>query len=284
MFNNLIVAYLFLGGTGAGACCVLSVLGFVTEGAGIARRRLFGFGFLIASAVCAVGAFCLLADMKRPDEILILLTEPTLSVVSVGAYTLAGTILCGLFSGLVWLRALPVPPLAMRIVSVVHIALSCAVMTYTALLLRAFSGVPLFRLPLLIPLFLVSSLSCGTAAVTLCAVVTRTWDSFAPTMRRVALADAVALAVELLVLGAFVLMGFQDAPASIWCLIGEDEAIPFWAGLVATGIVAPLVLYVLARAVPALRIHPLVPAMLVLVGGFMLRWCILAAARAVGVL
>lgn len=100
MFNNLIVAYLFLGGMGAGSCCMLNVLGFATERAGIASRRLFGFGFLIASAVCTVGAFCLLADMRRPDEILILLTEPTLSVVSVGAYTLAATILCGVFSGM----------------------------------------------------------------------------------------------------------------------------------------------------------------------------------------
>lgn len=278
MFNNLIVAYLFLGGMGAGACCVLNVLGFATERAGIAPRRLFGFGFLIASAVCTVGAFCLLADMRRPDEILILLTEPTLSVVSVGAYTLAATILCGVFSGLAWLRVFPVPPLAMRIVAAVHLVLACAVMTYTALLLMAFSGVPLFRSPLLIPLFLASSLSCGAAAVTLSAVATRTWDSFALAMRRVALADAAVLVVELLVLAAFVLASLQDAPASAWRLIGGSAAVPFWAGLVAIGIVAPLVLYVLARKVPTLRVHPFVPAALVLVGGFVLRWCILAAA------
>lgn len=278
MFNDLIVAYLFLGGMGAGACCVLCVLGLATERAGIAHRRLFGFGFLIASAVCTVGAFCLLVDLKRPDDILILLTEPTLSVVSVGAYTLAATILCGAFSGLAWLRAFPVPPLAMRIVAAVHIVLACAVMTYTALLLMAFSGVPFFRSLLLIPLFLASSLSCGAAAVTLCAVVTRTWDGLSFAMRRVALADAAILVVELLVLAAFVLASLQDAPASAWRLIGGDEAVPFWAGLVAVGLVAPLALYVLARKMPTLRIHPFVPATLVLVGGFVLRWCILAVA------
>lgn len=278
MFNNLIVAYLFLGGMGAGACCVLSVLGFSTGSAGIAHRRLFGFGFLIASAMCVVGAFCLIVDMKRPDEILVLLIEPTLSVVSVGAYTLAATILCGVFSGLAWLRVVPVPLLAMRIVAAVHIVLACAVMTYTALLLMAFSGVPLFRSPLLIPLFLTSSLSCGAAAVTLCAVVTRTWRSFSSAMRCVALADAALLIVELLVLAAFVLASLQNAPASAWRLIGGSEAVPFWMGLVIAGLVAPLAMYVLARMVSGFRIQPFLPAMLVLLGGFVLRWCILAAA------
>lgn len=278
MFNSLIVAYLFLGGMGAGACCVLSVLGLATKRSGVVQRRLFGFGFLIASAVCATGAFCLLADMKRPDEILILLIEPTLSVVSVGAYMLAVTILCGVFAGLSWLRVFPVSPLAMRLLAVVHAVTACVVMVYTALLLMAFSSAPLFRSPLLIPLFLTSSLSCGMALVTLCAVATRTWSDLALVMRRVALVDAAVLAVELLVLIAFVLVGAYNAPVSAWRLIVGDEAVSFWIGLVVVGLVVPFALYALPRKVPMLYVHPLVPATFVLVGGFMLRWCILAVA------
>ena len=35
MFGELIVAYLFLGGTGAGACAVAAVLGLLADGADV---------------------------------------------------------------------------------------------------------------------------------------------------------------------------------------------------------------------------------------------------------
>lgn len=288
MFNNLIVAYLFLGGMGAGACCVLCMLSCAANGRlasavrsqarpDIASQRFFGFGFLIATALCAVGAFCLLADLKRPDEVLVLLTSPTLSVVSVGAYTLIATMLCGVFSGLVWLRAFVVPPLVMRVVVAVHIVLSCAVMVYTALLLMAFSGVPFFRTPLIIALFLASSLSCGTAAVVVIAVVTRAAGSFRNWLRRLALFDMAVLVIELLVLLAFMVASARVAPQSAWRLLDGACSVPFWT-LVVGGLCAPLVLYGLELRLPALHVHPLLPACLVMAGGFVLRWCILAAA------
>lgn len=289
MFNNLIVAYLFLGGMGAGACAVLSVLSIVllrsksrTFGtralASIPCRRLFGFGFLLAAAVCAVGAFCLLADMRRPDEVLVLLVSPTFTVVSVGAYVLAATILCAVVSGLAWLGVFKVRRTALRLVATVQVVLALAVMTYTALLLMTFWSVPFFSTPLIIALFLASSLSCGTAAVVLFAIVTRVWENFAVSMRRLALADAVIIAVEALVLTAYVLVSCQVAPESAARLIGGELAVAFWAGLVVAGLAVPFVLYVAECAVPAARVNPLLPAVLVLVGGFVLRWCVVTAA------
>lgn len=289
MFNNLIVAYLFLGGMGAGACAVLSVLSIVllrsksrTFGtralASIPCRRLFGFGFLLAAAVCAVGAFCLLADMRRPDEVLVLLVSPTFTVVSVGAYVLAATILCAVVSGLAWLGVFKIRRTTLRLIATVQVVLALAVMTYTALLLMTFWSVPFFSTPLIIALFLASSLSCGTAAVVLFAIVTRVWENFAVSMRRLALADAVIIAVEALVLTAFVLVSCQVAPESAARLIGGELAVAFWAGLVAAGLAVPFVLYVAECAVPAARVNPLLPAVLVLVGGFVLRWCVVTAA------
>ena len=37
MFGELIVAYLFLGGTGAGACAVAAVLGLLADGADVCQ-------------------------------------------------------------------------------------------------------------------------------------------------------------------------------------------------------------------------------------------------------
>lgn len=289
MFNNLIVAYLFLGGMGAGACTVLSVMSFVflrsksttfrTRAlSSIACRRLFGFGFLLAAAVCTVGAFCLLADMRRPDEVLVLLVSPTFTVVSVGAYVLGATILCAVVSGLAWLGVFKAQRTALRLVAAAQVVLALAVMTYTALLLMSFWSVPFFSTPLIIALFLASSLSCGMAAVVLCAVITRVWGSFMVSMRRLALADAAIIAVEAFVLTAFVVVGYQVAPESMARLISGELAVAFWAGLVVAGLAVPFVLYMAECAVPSAHVNPVLPAVLVLVGGFMLRWCIVTAA------
>lgn len=289
MLNNLVVLYLFLGGMGAGACGVLCVLSFGRLGTAarvrgsrslgsIFSQRFFGFGFLIASALCVVGAFCLLADMKRPDEVLTLIVSPTLSVVSIGAYTLAATIFCGVFSGLAWLGVFGVAPLVMRIVAIVYAVLSIVVMTYTALLLMAFSGVPLFRSPLIIPLFLASSLSCGMALVVVYAFISRTWEDFSVPLRRLALVDMVVLVVELLVLAVFLWAVWDASPESVMRLVSGELAVPFWFGFVFCGLAAPLAFYVVQRKVPTLSVNPAFPAALVIIGGFMLRWCILTAA------
>lgn len=281
MFDNLIVAYLFLGGTGAAACVVLCVLGLVlarSETAGIAHRRLFGFGYLMAAAACAIGAFCLLADLRRPDEVLVLVQSPSVSVVSVGAYVLAATMLLAVLSGLAWLGAFKASRTVVRVASAVHIALALAVMTYTALLLMMFRSVPFFGSPLIIALFLASSLSCGTAFVVVCAVVSRAWQCLASALRALVAADLAVIVVEALVLTAFMLVSVQEAPKSAERLLVGELSAPFWVGPVAGGLAAPLALYVAERFLPSARINPLLPALLVLAGGFALRWCVVAAA------
>ena len=127
MLGPLIVCYLFLGGTGAGACLVLAVLGMLAPrelvavqgagGRGASRgpagahavlrppapyRRLLAPGYAAALVALALGMVCLLADVGRADRLLLLLTSPALSHVAVGAWSLAVCAVLAVLAALAW--------------------------------------------------------------------------------------------------------------------------------------------------------------------------------------
>ena len=191
MLGPMIVCYLFLGGTGAGACLVLAVLGLLAprervavaiDGArgSVSRRssprvvlrvpepyrKLLAPGYAAALVTLALGMVFLLADVGRADRVLLLLANPTLSFVAVGAWSLAACAVLAALAALAWggfaRRA------SLRAVRVLAVALAVAalvVMAYTGLLLQSLSAVPLWASPWLPVLFVLSSLSCGAALV-----------------------------------------------------------------------------------------------------------------------
>jgi formate-dependent nitrite reductase membrane component NrfD len=93
--------------------------------------------------------------------------------------------------------------------------------------------------------------------------------------------DQVFLAVELALL-ALLLIGLLTASAAhieaARLLLTGDWAWPFWIFVVLIGIVAPFVLQSLEleHRIP----HTVVPALLVLAGGFALRWILVNAGQA----
>lgn len=289
MFNNLIAAYMFFGGTGAGACCVLCCLYLVFHrraadveaDAGtraILRQRFFGFGFLVVAVVGALGSFCLLADMKRPAEILTLIVSPVFSMSSVGAYALAALIVLSALAAVTLLRSVRVPRVVVVLFLLVTLGVGVVVMAYTALLLMAFPAARLFSSPWLVPLFMASSLSCGCAGVALWAQVSRTSDMLAAALGRLRMADGAFIVAEIVVLVAFLLAAGGVAPESADRLLRGDCALGFWLGVVGCGLTVPLALSFLDWRVPSLRVHPILSMLLILIGGFALRWCMLKAA------
>ena len=106
MFSELVVAYLFLGGTGAGALLIAAVLMLLADERAVSRgvvvrfrdngsaayRRLF-VPILVASLVVLVlGALCLAADVGRLDRILLLAVSSPSNYLVVGFWAL---LLCG---------------------------------------------------------------------------------------------------------------------------------------------------------------------------------------------
>ena len=93
MLSDLVVAYLFFGGAGAGACFVASVLALRSP-RGAVRNVEFApyYGrFYVATYSCAaacllVGAVCLSFDLGRFDALVVLLFSPRISYIAVGSF------------------------------------------------------------------------------------------------------------------------------------------------------------------------------------------------------
>ncbi|NTU89816.1 MAG: polysulfide reductase, partial [Actinobacteria bacterium] len=119
MHHTLIISYLFLGGAGAGALAVLSVLDMLSwqatvPGGGNATvrsafyspqagyRDFFAPCYLISFISLALGTLCLLFDLGRADRALFLFLRPTLTYVSVGTYALTLCLLTAFVLCLIW--------------------------------------------------------------------------------------------------------------------------------------------------------------------------------------
>jgi formate-dependent nitrite reductase membrane component NrfD len=94
-------------------------------------------------------------------------------------------------------------------------------------------------------------------------------------------ADLVLLAVELVLIGLMLIGLLTSSHAHIEAaklILGGPYTLVFWGGVVVTGLLVPLALQALelGRRIP----HTILPALLVLAGGFALRWVMVNAGQA----
>lgn len=307
MFETAVVCYLFLGGAGAGACAVLSVMGFlvprrflmseVADSSGRAvfavrvpeeYRRLFSPGYVAALGTLMLGIVFLLVDLGRADRLLLLL-QPRLTYLSIGAYALAVCVAVSAFAALMWRGVLRVGRVwVFRFTGGVQLVAAFVVMLYTGLLLWDVRAVPLWSTPWLPALFVLSALSCGIALVMGADRLSEGSRFFSGFAMGLAKADVVVVLVEMAVaIGFIVSGGFASsgetptalaAAASLSRLLSGDLSAAFWGGFVACGLAAPLVIetgaVLFRRSVPLVTLGA---SALILVGGFFLRWCIVEA-------
>ncbi|WP_080799217.1 NrfD/PsrC family molybdoenzyme membrane anchor subunit [Arabiibacter massiliensis] len=304
MLSDLAVGYLFLGGAGAGACLVLAAMGlFVPRAAAFApvgarerlrpspaHRRLLAPGFAAALVALAGGVACLVADVGSIDRAVLLFAQPAWTHLAVGAWSLAACLALGCALGLAWAGAGSWSVVTFRVLCAVEAAAALVAMAYTGLLLQSLAAVPLWT-PLLVPvLFVLSAASCGIALVLGSAQLSGAAMVFRSTMRRLVAVDAGIVVVEALVAAAFVLAaragsGFPaDTPsafaasASAATLVSGELAWLFWGGFAAAGLAVPFALDVLlARARRPMPGIALAAAACVLVGGLIMRYCVVEA-------
>jgi formate-dependent nitrite reductase membrane component NrfD len=172
---------------------------------------------------------------------------------------------------------------------------------YTGILLNTMVARPLWNSAILGPLFLFSGLSAGAATVHLAAVLfargpapeslvggalasmiqplgpQRPDKKAADALIR---ADLLFLAIELVLIG-LLLINLQTSSAShaaaAALLTHGPYALPFWGLVVVLGVLVPMAWQALELSH---RIaHTVVPALLVLVGGFTLRWVMVNAGQ-----
>jgi protein NrfD len=201
-----------------------------------------------------------------------------------------------------WSDGLLARPTLVTALAWANILLGVGLGIYTGILLNTMVARPLWNSAILGPLFLFSGLSAGAAMVHLASVVRgrnpapegmlggamaamcqplggtlpekRTVDSLIR-------ADIAFLAIELVLIG-LLLANLYTSTAShataAALIVSGPYAWAFWGGIVGLGILVPLVLQglELGRRIP----HTVVPALLVLAGGFTLRWVMVNAGQA----
>jgi protein NrfD len=193
------------------------------------------------------------------------------------------------------------PPLLV-LLAWANIVLGVGLGIYTGILLNTMVARPLWNSAILGPLFLFSGLSAGAAMLHLAAV----WRGQRPapqgmtggalsallqplgrarpeerTVDGLIRADVAFLAIELVLIG-LLLVNLQTSSAShaaaALLLVSGPYAGVFWGVIVGLGVVLPLALQglELRHRIP----HTVAPALLVLAGGFALRWVMVSAGQA----
>jgi len=188
-----------------------------------------------------------------------------------------------------------------RMLGWANVALGVALGIYTGILLNTMVARPLWNSAILGPLFLFSGLSAGAALVHLATTLlpgrpapqglaagalAALWQPMGPkapprhAAAKLVRADLAFLAIELLLIGLLLanLYTSTASHAAAAALIASGPyALAFWGGVVALGIVVPLALQglELGHRIP----HTVLPALLVLMGGFTLRWVMVQAGQ-----
>jgi formate-dependent nitrite reductase membrane component NrfD len=193
-------------------------------------------------------------------------------------------------------------PAVIRTLGWANIALGVALGIYTGILLNTMVARPLWNSAILGPLFLVSGLSAAAAMVHLAtrifpgrpapqgmiggafASMVQNLGPQPPEKRTVdslIRADLAFLAIELLLIALLVISLLTSSAShaeAAKLILGGSYTMIFWLGVVTVGIVVPLALQALelGHRIP----HTVLPAVLVLAGGFALRWVMVNAGQA----
>jgi formate-dependent nitrite reductase membrane component NrfD len=259
----LIVWYFFLGGIAGGAYFTAAM----ADAFGSRRdRSVVRLGYVLAVLLIGLCGILLILDLGTPSRFLNMLgTFKFRDPMSIGAWMLGVFGAFAFVSSLLSFAGDERTARLRRAWSLIGTLSGFFLASYTGVLLSN-SALPFWRdARLMGALFLASGASTGMAAISL--LLFLSGDAAGEGFKKVKRADRFAMLFELIVLAAFlVLLGSAGAP-----LTSGQFALLFWGGLVAIGLLVPLVLDAVggrAKVVGAFA------AALVLVGGFILRYVI----------
>lgn len=209
------------------------------------------------------------------------------SVMSLGVWILTGfSLLCGVAYPLMWLAEdRKIPGLGgreglRRLIGIFGLPFAFLVAAYTGVLL-AVTSMPVWAdTPLLPALFVVSATSTGFAAIMLALIFFRREESEA--LARLEKGDSLLIKLEMGIVAVLLalLLFSPSAAGPVKNLIVGDYAVFFWVGFVFPGLLLPFFIQRHTQQYHGRVLKHLVvaSALLVLFGGFFLRYVILLAA------
>lgn len=258
-----IVWYFFLGGIAGGAYFTAAI----ADNFGSQRDRgVARVGYLLSLPLVALCGLLLVVDLGVPSRFLnmmrvLKLTDP----MSIGAWAVGIFGAFAFVSSVLSFTTSESTAALRRKIGLIGMLFGFFLASYTGVLLSN-SALPFWSDGRLMgALFLASGGSTGMAAVALIMFVTG--HAAGDGWHKLERADRYTMIVELVVLALFLaLLGSAARP-----IISGHFAPLFWVGLVGLGLIVPLVLNVVGQRMRALGV---VSAVLVLVGGFVLRYVV----------
>ncbi|MFQ5974354.1 MAG: NrfD/PsrC family molybdoenzyme membrane anchor subunit [Alphaproteobacteria bacterium] len=306
-----VIAYLFLAGLGAGAGTVGSSV--LLRGGGGARGihlEVARYGAFIAPLPVIIGCLLLIFELGSFEaghwfKWLNLYRVINLSPMSIGTWLLTVFIVTSVVYAYTFIPNAPVLgenrlPLR-RILAWVNVPVGIGVAVYTGVLLGAMPSRPFWNSPVLALLFLVSALSMGIAAILLArAIFHRRRDreeierQYRDSGYLLTASDVLLLGFELMVVFLFLMFAYLtvgDVRHAIAVILPQGElATLFWVGFVLVGLVLPALIE-LGYVIPRLLYHKpfaaprgveIVVPIIVLIGGFVLRYVVVVAGQITG--
>ncbi len=296
----LIAAYLFLGGMGGGGMMVSYYFCCRRD-----ERKLAALSAVTSLVIVVVGVFFLILDLEKPEKFYLVLMSPhlnTRSMIFVGSSILTAFIVLGL----IYITSLDVewPSILGKIISILPwygnsgvvsltglLAAIAGFLTtfYTGVLIGVLKSVPFWHTPALPLLFVASALSTGVVGILLLNDVyalmrpkeeRHKYEEYCSILGKW---DAILISIELLIVFTYLFIfsyGPREAELSVQLLTAGDMAPLFLGGVVLMGLSVPLLLeywHIMSESQgkKATCALPMVAAVLVIVGGLILRYAIL---------
>jgi len=303
-----IVIYLYFGGLSAGTFVLSAFLYYLRDER---LSKLAAAGAIFSPIPLYIGLVMLLFDLASPMKFWRLFTTfQWTSPMSIGSWLLL------LFSGVTTLHALMWLPekyskikLGKKVFSLpknkeklkgflgaIGFPIGIAVGIYTGVLLGAVPARPFWNTPMVAMLFLVSALSTSTAILLFISnwqSSKMTGEAFHRARKILYSADVILILFEIFLVIPYILhntLSTASQAASLELILGGEFTNLFWIWFFAIGLVAPLIIETI-DLIPeiARRQKPLhikffgyVSAVLVLIGGFFLRYVFVYAGQASG--
>jgi protein NrfD len=293
----MIVIYLLLGGLSAGAMVISGLATYL--GRQERYTTLARVGAWVAPFPVLLGSLLLVFDLGRPMAFWKLFfsfqPESPMWVGSwlLGAFTLLSLASLNLFLPERWRFWKPRQLQTWKnILAAAGLPIGLGVGIYTGVLLGAVPARPFWNTPMVAQLFLFSALSTSCALMMILLPLFRASDADTDAERRLLLSvDVIFILLELLIILPYILhaeLSTLSARVSLRLILGGPYTGLFWGGVVLLGLLVPLAAEVFelsptlarGRAFRPHRLIELVAGVLVLCGGFLLRYVFVMAGQA----
>ncbi len=298
-WKEIIAIYLYLAGMGAGSF-VIGILihwGTLIHWTGVKLNPsflpsidLFGYALNLSSVpilwgpiMVAIGAPFLILDLGIKWRFMYACLNPRTSWVARGFIILSIFILFGLAllaKSVLPFKWLHTESVLWRIPEIVTFVFAFGTAIYTGILLKATRSIPLWNTNLLPLLFLVSALSTGSMAIILSTLGTGLFSHDAGALKVLMGGEQILVVMEGIVLYLFLSRRYRAAEQgkdSVRLLLFGEMKLMFWGGIVLLGFIFPVILENITFFFPGSAVLIFVAGILLLCGGFFLRFGVLHA-------